>query len=180
MHVDFDELLESAISRDKKSLEFIFDKYFDMIYFYIEKKVNHFEDAEDISSKVWEKVYLNLDKLKYKDEKYFKNWIFQIARNSVIDFFRKRNQEILKIENDIENNLTSELNPFDLLKDKESESFLKMLVSKLPKKQGKCIELRFFDWIKNKEIAKQLNVNEVTVASNIKRWLLTLKQNLKE
>ena len=50
--------------------------------------VKNADEAEDITQEVFIKVWKNLKK--YKIEKNFKIWLFTIAKNSAVDFLRKR------------------------------------------------------------------------------------------
>ena len=68
-------------------LEEVYRQYHDKVLYYIRKKVNNEEDAEDLCSEVFMKVQKRL--ASYDSEKAaVSTWIYTIARNSVIDFYR--------------------------------------------------------------------------------------------
>lgn len=67
--------------------EEIFLQYHDKIFFYILKKVQNHEVAEDLTSIVFLKVYEKYDS--FDDTKSsISTWIYTIAGNSVIDYYR--------------------------------------------------------------------------------------------
>ena len=79
----------------QKQFSKIYDKYIDKIYRFVFVKVNSQETAEDITSKVfmrgWE-AFKN-QKLYSKNQKEIENpqaFLYQIARNAVIDHYRER------------------------------------------------------------------------------------------
>ena len=64
----------------------LYDKYFDDVYRYIYFKTGNKWEADDLVSETFKKAY---EKYKYlKGEP--KPWIMSIARNTVIDFYRRK------------------------------------------------------------------------------------------
>jgi len=73
---------------DDNQIELIINRHLKSVYNYILKTVRDKNGAEDITQEVFVKVWKNLKKVDPK--KNFKVWLFTIARNTVIDWFRKR------------------------------------------------------------------------------------------
>ena len=72
-------------------IESVYSEYHDKVYAYIRGKVNNNEDAEDITSDVFHKVQKKL--ADYDEGKAsVSTWVYTIARNSVIDFYRVSHQ----------------------------------------------------------------------------------------
>lgn len=65
-------------------LTYIFETYYKRIYNYIYYRVNSNEEAEDLTSQVFEKVMLKIDTYS-KDKANFEVWLFAIARNVIND-----------------------------------------------------------------------------------------------
>jgi RNA polymerase sigma factor (sigma-70 family) len=55
-----------------------------------------FEDAKDLTARVAVKVYKNLPT--WKRESSFKTWVFAIARNETIDYFRRKQLELARMK----------------------------------------------------------------------------------
>jgi RNA polymerase sigma-70 factor (ECF subfamily) len=66
----------------------VWEKFRDSLRRFILKRVKDEHDAEDILQDVFLKIHDNIDNL--KDENRFQAWIYQIARNTVIDYYRSR------------------------------------------------------------------------------------------
>ena len=96
-----DKQLDSNIRNFKKTGENIF---FENIYRFFYPKILRFtalnvsdvQTAEEISSEVFVKVYRYLRKLNLNAPA-FKAWLYKIARNLIIDFYRKQARTIKKI-----------------------------------------------------------------------------------
>ena len=65
----------------------LYDEFMPKVFRYIHYKVNHQQTTEDLTSMVFEKALVSFDK--YSSEKAaFSTWIFSIARNTLIDYYR--------------------------------------------------------------------------------------------
>ncbi|MBZ9623355.1 hypothetical protein G9F71_010880 [Clostridium sp. FP2] len=78
----------------------LYDMYYDCVYTYIFVFVKNKWNAEDITATVFTEIFENKDKI--TEVKASKNWIFCIAHNNIIDFYRKNNK-ILPSENFLDN-----------------------------------------------------------------------------
>ena len=85
--------INSFLKHYRKSGE---KKWFEKIYYYFMPKIyNYFyfrttdkHISEDLASEVFLKVYKNLNTKKF-DSKSFHTWVYKIAKNQLIDYFRK-------------------------------------------------------------------------------------------
>ena len=71
----------------KPELEDLYNEYQRKVMGYIRARVTRWADAEDLCSKVFEKVYLKLESFD-ETKASVSTWIFTITRNTVIDYFR--------------------------------------------------------------------------------------------
>jgi len=69
--------------------EKIYNELYQKIFNYCYKRVNNFDSANDITSETFLKVFLNLDKFKWKGIPVI-NWIYRIAINEVNLYYRSR------------------------------------------------------------------------------------------
>jgi RNA polymerase sigma-70 factor (ECF subfamily) len=80
----------------------LYDRYHDLVFRYIWSRVSDPQLAEDLTGDVFVRMVVNLPKYQFKGAP-FKAWLLSIARNLVIDNYRKassRNQMPLeKVEN---------------------------------------------------------------------------------
>ncbi len=90
---EFDTCIRAMLSGDKQGLRQIYDAYLDYIYRIIYGVVGSREDAEDITSEFFIKLWQQADK--YKSGNGHKGYLTTIARNMAIDHIRKHKKEVL-------------------------------------------------------------------------------------
>ena len=66
-------------------MEEVYKQYYSRLLSFINSQVHNKEDANDILSEVFIKIYKNIDKLD-SDEK-LTSWIFTVTRNTIVDFY---------------------------------------------------------------------------------------------
>ena len=88
---EFDSAIEKIRNGDKTGLRIIYDIYGDKMYRLFFSKVKNHQDAEDLTSdfflKLWECA------ASYQPGKGHKCWLTAIARNMAVDYFRKSGRE---------------------------------------------------------------------------------------
>lgn len=72
----------------------LYEKYIDAIFAFIYRKTSDREIAEDLTSRVWMKALKSLEFFGDKNNANFKSWIYRIAHNTVIDYYRTRKEKI--------------------------------------------------------------------------------------
>lgn len=82
------ELVQRTLQGEKKAFEMIIQKYQTPLSSYIARMVKEYELALDITQEVFVKAYSSLRS--YRQEFKFNTWLFKIASNSVIDYWRKK------------------------------------------------------------------------------------------
>lgn len=110
---------------------------------FIKSRVNHSENAEDILQEVFIKIHQHNKSIKNIEK--MPSWIYQITRNSIIDFYRKKRviygdseEEQLLLPEEIDHvnlEFTQCLKPFILeLPDKYKDILLKTTYEKMSQK----------------------------------------------
>ena len=93
-----------------------------------------------------------------------------------VDIFNKNDileLELYKLYN------RSDISDNTIKRDKIKLIIADIMTHELTNKQYKCVYMYFVENIKQKEIAKRLNVNQSTVSRNIKRGLTRIKKYTK-
>lgn len=83
-------LIERTKQGDLKAFDELYCRYLKPIYGYIYKRVNHREDAEDITQDVFVRVFRYIKN--FRNEASFVTWLYLITKNEISRFFRKRSQ----------------------------------------------------------------------------------------
>ena len=80
------------------SSEEIYRDYRNKVFSYIRSRINSYQDAEDLCEDVFVKVYQKYET--YDDTKSkLSTWIFNITRNTVIDYYRTHKEDLEIIDN---------------------------------------------------------------------------------
>jgi len=163
---------------NEASFEVLFNVFFDPITRYVSKKVNN-ENVEDIVGEIFLKIIENLQKYKQTSEARFSSWIFRIARNTIIDFYRKKQLQIVSTTPDEEQEFqildespTPDITTNQTLNNEKINQFLK----DLPEKQKEIIELKYQEGFSNEEIANITGYSEGNIRIIHMRAIKTLKE----
>lgn len=152
----------------------IYDLYFDKLYRFVFYRVNHQETAEDLVAETFIRVWNKIREV--SDAAAFNGWVYQIARNLVIDHYRTRKSTVDLVE--LENVLTYEDNAVqkaDLGFDQRE--FLEA-AKKLSPDQQTVVKLKFIDELTNEEISQVLNKSEGAIRVIQHRALAALRELL--
>ena len=82
------ELIGEILKGDQQAVQGLHERYVDRIFHYIYIQTNSYHDTEELLQDVFLKAANHLDS--FEGEASFKTWIFRIARNTVIDYYRKQ------------------------------------------------------------------------------------------
>jgi RNA polymerase sigma-70 factor (ECF subfamily) len=126
--------------------------------------------ADDIVQDVFLKVHSRLGQLKESEK--LAGWIFQIARNTITDYFRLKNKVIKSSDIDWE----AESKP---LNDCVSEC-LENMMKTLPENYRQALELTELKSLSQLDLAKQLNISYSGAKSRVQRARQILKEKMDE
>ncbi len=163
----------------KRKFGKIYDKYVGQIYRFIFLKVNSPEIAEDLTSEVFLKAF----EIFKKGEKKIKNeraFLYQIARNLVIDFYRDRAKLKVISTSDCKEIIDESQNLEEkIFLDSEIEK-IREAISTLKDEYQDVLLLRYVDNLKIPEIAQILKKSEQNTRVLLHRALKSLKEKIKE
>ncbi len=92
-------LIMEAKGGESEAFGRLYDYYLPAIYRFILLKVGHREEAEDLTHQVFLKAWQNISGFTEKGFP-FSSWLYRIARNAVIDYYRK-SKPVVSIDEDI-------------------------------------------------------------------------------
>jgi len=152
----------------------LYDKYFDKIYRFLYYKTSHRETAEDLTSDVFHKALLGIKKFKLKKGT-FQAWLFSIARNRVIDYYRTK-KDVSNIDEvwglHRQENLDRELD------NKSKLEKVHYYLSQLDGLQREVVMLRAWENMSYKEIGEILGKTEGACKMIFLRTVKKMKTNL--
>ena len=158
--------IQHALEGDQSALAHIYDTYAKPIYRYHFSRVGNAPDAEDLTAQTFLAVIESLASYQHRDR--FTAWIFQIARNKVMDHFRRDHGH-----GDIPESVAdpAQGDVLEAVVRDESRSRLKSLIHLLDEDERELIRLRYTAELSFVEIAQLLGRKEDAVRKATRRIL---------
>lgn len=170
------ELVGKAAKGDAVAFGQIYELYFDKVYRFIYYRTNHQQTAEDLVAETFIRVWNKISAI--EDFTSFNGWIYQIARNLVIDYYRSRKTDV--DISTLENVLEYEDNIVDRANLSFQQGKFLAVLDQLTSDEQLVIKLKFFDELDNWEIANVLGKTEGAVRVIQHRAINELKELLNE
>lgn len=149
-----------------------YEQYKNKIFVYFLYRVNFNRDiAEDLTSEVFLKALDKFDS--FEADKSFQAWIFAIAHNHLVNYYRVANREVELLENQLSR--SSELERIEL--NHEIEKIFKA-INEMDDSDRDILFLRFVDQLSNTEIAELLGKEEGAIRTKMSRSLSKLRSIL--
>jgi RNA polymerase sigma-70 factor (ECF subfamily) len=155
------DVVSRAIKGDGEAFAQLYEEHFDKIYRYIYLRLGNQAEAEDLTQEVFVKALEAIGSYKWRNLP-FASWLFRIAHNQVIDYFRKEGKvEKVAWDNNIAH--VDEPNPAFVAEQRLEGEELSDNVKKLPPSQREVVSLRFGAGLSIAEVAKALGKSPGTV-----------------
>lgn len=163
-----EELVQQMKRGDNRAFEILYERYFESIYRFVVRRVGSHETAEDLVSSVFMKVFVAKDRFVWKDS--FKCWVYRIANNTVIDFYRTRKTTVA-FEEEKHDVAAPAQNPANEIDRAKLRLLLDGVLSKLDPRSQTILQLKFFSDLDNQEIAEALHLSANHVGVLLHRGL---------
>lgn len=173
-----ENLVREAKQGDSEAFGILYDHYLPKIYRFVLIKVGYREYAEDITQQTFLKAWKNVNRYQSKGHP-FGSWLYRIARNSVIDHYRKSKdevdiekvpEEILGTDNSLSQSLDSKF---------EWEVILKTMKS-LKNVEQDVLIMRFVEDMQHNEVAEIVGKSENAVKVIQHRAIKKLEKQINE
>ncbi len=177
-----EELITDYLAGEEAAFGELTSRHLRGVYTFALRLVGDSAAAEDISQETFLKAWKNLKKYNEKSSK-FKTWLLRIARNTSIDYLRKKKHVPLSaFENEAGSNVlaetvadTEELAP-QMLERLDDARELHSVLEQLPPKHREILLLYYSNDFTFEDIALLLNEPTNTVKSRHRRALANLRQ----
>ena len=151
------------------TFEQLWEQYHDHIRNFVRNKTRSHPDTEDIVQNVFVKAHRRMGDV--RDDRKIRSWLFQIARNSIIDHFRKEKRtEELQDQHPIEDRYEEQDSA------KEAVVGLKNVIRQMPDKYREALELSELKGLSQKELSEQLGISYSGAKSRVQRGREMLKE----
>ena len=159
----------------------LYNYYLPKIYAYIYNRLADKHTAEDLTSITFVKAIDNIKKYQDRGQR-FGAWLYKIAHNLIIDFFKEHKSyrlvnfdEAIKTAEDF-----AEDEDFRNIEKEEHKKIVLEVMRHLPKSYQQILSLKFFAELENDEIAEILNCSKSTLAVKLHRSLKAFKAKFKK
>jgi RNA polymerase sigma factor (sigma-70 family) len=186
MTTDISQLIERALTGDQKSYSEIVSRYHEQIYHFIYRMVKDTAQAEDLAQETFIKAFRAL--ATFNSDYAFSTWLYKIAANNCIDFFRKKKLKTFSLDTPIQvkdgevhrDFADRDQTPEHELMSRERTNQIQFAIDSLPVKYKEAILLRHSKDKSYEEIAEELAIPLGTVKVRIFRAREMLKSKLKD
>lgn len=158
-------------------------QHFAPLYSHYEKHINRYfmyrttntEAAEELTAKVFEKALNGLDNFQWQGVS-FSAWLYRIAHNTLVDFYRAENKN-KAVSLELHKNIQSDENsPQQEVEKVFEEELLYKLLEELPPREKDIIYMKFFDGYTNRLISQLTGLSETNVGTIIYRAIKRMRQ----
>ena len=170
-----EKIVELVRDGDKEKYSEIVERYEKKMFYYIKRMINQAdEEVEDLVQEVLVAAYENL--AGFDTKKKFSSWIYRIAHNKAIDYFKKKKTIIdVDIGENEEYWMSKGRLPEDIEIDRQEGEELRKAVNGLEMKYREVIWLYYFEEKNYDEISDILRIP----TSNVGVLLFRAKEKLK-
>ena len=151
----------------------LYDRYYKNVYGYFVRMTRDTDASRDLTQDVFMKVIRYCQS--WKDDRVFAHWLFRIARNILVDYFRGA-QRFYSLNDGPEITGQDQADSVRAMEAGESLDFLLEAMAKLPPGYRELIELSRFQGFSYKEIAETIASNENAVKVRTFRAIQKLKE----
>ena len=170
-----DELVDRARQGDADAFGQLYDRFLPEIVRYLARRVGDPDAAEDLAQQVFLKAWQAIPRYEARGVP-FKAWLYRMAHNQMVDYFRTRRQ-------------TTDLDGIDVPEEAEAETLvlaaemsdaLGAALSRLSEDHRQVLTLRFLMEKSAREIGEIMGRKEVTIRGLQMRALQALRREIEE
>jgi len=178
--VQIERIIEECLEGKEGAWKMLVDSYSKRVFNMAYQFAGSYEEAEDLTQEIFIKLYNSLPK--YDLEKNFSAWFFTLARNYMIDNYRKTKWEKKTRDEFNEHLLSSDAfdSPENGMVREETKKIIWESLNRLSPEIRMAVILRDIQGKKYEEIAEIINLPLGTVKSRVNRGRLQLAKILKE
>jgi RNA polymerase sigma-70 factor (ECF subfamily) len=176
--INEENIVQQAINGNQIAFTRIYDEYFTKVYRYVYSHVGNQSEAEDLTQDVFIKALHAIGSYKFKGAP-FSAWLFRIAHNQIIDYWRKQKKEkTTTLEEAI--TVADENDPVTISEQISDSEELATALKQIPEAQGEVISLRFISGLSIAEVAETLGKREGTIKALQFKGIASLKKIMPE
>lgn len=160
------QLVRLSAEGDHRAFEYLFMRYNEAIKHLFEQRLGSSDTADDLLQETFIKVYLHL--ADYSENYTFGQWIYTIARNTLVDHVRRRADDV-SIDSKFIAPMATTPSPEESVIINQRTAHFEASLGELTEDYRRIIEMRFLDEYSYEEIAEKLGRPLNTIKTQIRR-----------
>ncbi|HYX28588.1 MAG TPA: RNA polymerase sigma factor [Pyrinomonadaceae bacterium] len=162
----YERRLIEAAQQDRARFGDVYERYFELVYAYIARRIRDRALTEDVTSEVFRKALANIDRFKWTGAP-FGAWLIRIAANLIADRAKRDarfvSSDLRTAESMPHDAATAPKTQQDQLEHAERRAHVIRMVDELPEDQRRVVRMRFSEEKSINEIATELGRSEGAV-----------------
>jgi len=172
---DEESLVERAKQQDQTAFAQLYEEYFNKIYRYVALKIGDKTEAEDMTQQVFLNALKSISSFKWKGAP-FSAWLYRIAHNQVVDYFRKKKKQAATLLD--ESLISSDSNPQLAAEHSLDIEQLLSATRRLTAAQREVISLRFAGELSTAQVADIMGKSQGAVKALQHSAIVALRKTL--
>lgn len=160
-------LVSRTLDGDKAAYGELVERHRETIQRLLTARVGGNVDIEDLLQESFIKAYMSLHR--FNPQYSFAQWLYTIARNTAVDYFRRRNEDLSIDDYTITPPEECSPNPEQRVINTQKGAEIERCMNSLSSRHRQLFEMRFIDGYSYEEIAKTLDIPLGSVKTNIHR-----------
>jgi len=171
---DEERLVQRAKEHDQEAFAQLYEENFDKIYRYVVVRIGDRMEAEDVAQQVFLKALRSISSFKWRGVP-FSAWLFRLAHNQVIDYFRGKKRAAVPLDESL---VSDDDSPQDLTEQRLDIEQLLLATKRLTAAQREVISLRFAGGLSVAEVAGVMGRSQGAVKALQHSAILALRKRL--
>ncbi len=171
-----EQLIHAIKNGNDGAFEQLYLTSYDRVYYYALTILKNEADTLDVTQEVFIKVHSSIHTL--KEPKFFYTWLNRITHSKCMDFVGRKRNHISTDDEELTLQFTDNINPSDIITDKEERDEILNLIDELDSKYSTVLYLRYFEDRSMDEIAMITNTKEGTIKSRLHSAKKLLKNKM--
>lgn len=179
-----EQLIHSFIKGDTQAFDDLYSRYKNAVYHYFFRQVHISGAADELHQEVWLRIIKS--SCGFNQHSSFKTWLFKIAHNQLIDYYRRSSRQPLhlvsdnSVEESFENNhsMSSSSEPDNMLQGEQAGRALLSALKLLPDEQKEVFLLYEKSGLSLQEIAVITDNSFESTKSRLRYAVKKLRQHM--
>jgi len=167
------QLIQRYRSGDAAAFDYLYERYRPQVFNYLYRQLHQQQIAEDLYQDVWFKIINSIEQ--FKPDGNFTAWIFKIARNCLIDYWRQQKPEGSFPEDDVEDATAT---PEHIQYIRSCIERLMNLLDSLKPEQREVFVLQQESGLTLEQIAQLASCGRETIKSRLRYAMKKIRQGL--